>query len=165
MKRETEPQWTRRLFSFLRGIETRYANSFLGWLLRSGLHGLASRWLVLITYEGKKSSRQRTITVAYRERGDQLITVSPETETVWWKNFEEPRECTVWYRGKKRTATGKRIVAPETHQTLILSYFQKFGWLGWIFGFGGNPVVSDRALNRAKKSLVVVLFTLERRDR
>ncbi len=130
-------------------------------MLRSRLHGMASRWLALISYTGRRNGRERTLPVAYRRRSNQLIVASPKGGTDWWRNFEEPRTCTIWLHGRKTTAQGKRIVAPETHQTMLLSYFQKFGFLGWISGFGGNPVVSERALNRAKKSLVVVLFTLD----
>lgn len=50
----------------------RTVNPVLRGLLRSPAHGLASRRLALITHTGRKSGREHTIPVLYRDKGDEV---------------------------------------------------------------------------------------------
>lgn len=66
----------------------RTVNPVLGRLLRSPAHGLASRRLALITYMGRKSGREYTIPVLYRDKGDEVtIAVGWPDRKVWWRNL------------------------------------------------------------------------------
>lgn len=47
-------------------------NPALRILLRSPLHGLVSDRVMLVTYTGRRTGRQYTIPVLYREGGDRL---------------------------------------------------------------------------------------------
>lgn len=58
------------------------ANPFVRWLLRSPLHGMLSRTLLLLTYTGRKSGKQYTIPVAYSRVGDSINIFTRHT---WWK--------------------------------------------------------------------------------
>jgi hypothetical protein len=50
----------------------RTVNPALQLLLRSPIHRLASRRLALITYTGRRSGREYTIPVLYRDKGDEV---------------------------------------------------------------------------------------------
>ena len=50
----------------------RTVNPALGALLRSPIHRLASGRLALVTYTGRRSGREYTIPVLYRDTGDEV---------------------------------------------------------------------------------------------
>jgi F420H(2)-dependent quinone reductase len=66
----------------------RIVNPALGRLLRSPIHGLASRRVALITYTGRRSGREYTIPCFYRDKGDEVtIPVGWPERKVWWRNL------------------------------------------------------------------------------
>ena len=66
----------------------RTMNPTLGAVLRSPAHRLASGRLALITYTGRKSGREYTIPVLYRDKGDEVtIGVGWPDRKVWWRNL------------------------------------------------------------------------------
>jgi len=57
-------------------------------VLQSPLHPLASRRLALVTYTGRKSGRQFTIPVFYRDKGEYItVAVGWPDEKLWWRNL------------------------------------------------------------------------------
>ena len=57
--------------------------------MRSPAHRLASGRLALITYTGRKSGREYTIPVLYRDKGDEVtIGVGWPERKVWWRNLK-----------------------------------------------------------------------------
>jgi hypothetical protein len=72
-------------------ILNRAINPLVRWLIRSPLHGLASRRLALITYTGRRSGRRFTIPVGYQMAGLQVtITVGSPDRKVWWRSLTGP---------------------------------------------------------------------------
>ena len=66
----------------------RTVNPVLRLVLRSPLHGLASRRFALITYTGRKSGREYTIPTFYRDKDDEVtIAVGWPERKVWWRNL------------------------------------------------------------------------------
>src|SRR5919201_568640 len=66
----------------------RTVNPALKAILRSPAHRIASGRLALITYTGRKSGREYTIPVLYRDRGDEItIAVGWPDRKVWWRNL------------------------------------------------------------------------------
>src|SRR5436190_15806319 len=66
----------------------RTVNPVLRLVLRSPLHGPTSRRLALITYTGRRSGRDYTIPVLYRDKGDEVtIAVGWPDRKVWWRNL------------------------------------------------------------------------------
>ncbi|MFN8497570.1 MAG: nitroreductase/quinone reductase family protein [Anaerolineae bacterium] len=63
----------------------RFGNNMMTWVLRSPLHGLAGRSL-LITVTGRKSGAQYTLPVNYTRSGD-VITILSRRERTWWRNL------------------------------------------------------------------------------
>jgi hypothetical protein len=78
-------------------------NKLLVPLLRSPLHGLVSRGLLLITVTGRRTGRKFTIPVSYRERdGVVRIGVGAPAGKQWWRNLREPAPVTLRLRGRDR---------------------------------------------------------------
>ena len=83
----------------------RVINPLVRWLIRSPLHGLASRRIALITYSGRRSGHRYTIPVGYEVTGvDVTIAVGSPDRKVWWRSLTgkgAPVELLV--RGQRRT--------------------------------------------------------------
>jgi len=66
-------------------------NPVVGTLLRSPVHRLASRRLILLTVTGRRSGVDHTFPVGYRRTGDQLLVeVGWPERKVWWRNLDTP---------------------------------------------------------------------------
>jgi deazaflavin-dependent oxidoreductase (nitroreductase family) len=74
-------------------------NQWVIWLLRSPLHGVLSRGLLLITVTGRKSGRRYTTPVEYRLEADCVTIISRQGRT-WWKNITGGAPVTLHLRGR-----------------------------------------------------------------
>jgi deazaflavin-dependent oxidoreductase (nitroreductase family) len=74
-------------------------------ILRSPLHGLMSKTVMLITYRGQKSGREFTLPVSYLEDGKTVYVIPgmPEKK-VWWHNIHQNTPVELRLRGKIITA-------------------------------------------------------------
>ena len=61
-------------------------NSIMSAVLRSPLHGMLSKNMMLITVTGKKSGREYTTPVSFTRQGDDLWVIS-KRERTWWRNL------------------------------------------------------------------------------
>jgi len=64
----------------------RFYNPVLIQLLRSPLHGLLSKSVMLITYAGRKSGKEYTAPVSY-VRHDGALLIVASREHAWWRNL------------------------------------------------------------------------------
>jgi len=67
-------------------------------VLRSPIHGLVSKSVLLITFAGRKSGKTYTTPVSYSQSGDQVIIF---THHNWWKNLRGGAPVTVRIRGQE----------------------------------------------------------------
>jgi hypothetical protein len=82
---------------FLYGI----VNPVMGAILRSPLHGLLSPYLVLVTFRGRRTGREFSAPVGYRQDGDALQML---VHGAWWKNLRPEARVRVQLRGRERMA-------------------------------------------------------------
>jgi hypothetical protein len=85
----------------------RLLNHAVAALLRSPLHGLISRDLMLITFTGRKSGRSYTTPVTYSQQGEQIVFHSTQR---WWKNLEGSALVTLRLRGREQGLSGAQGV-------------------------------------------------------
>lgn len=140
-----------------RAVEQRIANPLLRRLLQSRLHGLASRWVLLVSYEGRRSGRRYTFPVVYDRQGETLVVVTPSAESTWWRNFTSPYPCTVWVRGEARAAVGE-VVTGDARGPLLATYFERYRVLGGVFGYDPD----DAAAPDSADDIAVGRFDLDR---
>jgi hypothetical protein len=82
-------------------------------LLRSPLHGVASRNLGLLCYEGRRSGRRFETPLSYVREGSTIRFLSSR-ETRWWTNFRAgptPVEVEI---GRKRLAGVARLIEHDS---------------------------------------------------
>jgi deazaflavin-dependent oxidoreductase (nitroreductase family) len=78
------------------------ANPFVRLILRSPLHGLMSKTLLLITYRGRKSGKAYTLPVEYTQSGNEIFIVpgTPDRKT-WWRNLRGGAPVDIVLRGQR----------------------------------------------------------------
>ena len=86
-------------------IMNRTINRLLKPLLRSPLHPLASSEIALLTYTGRKTGKEYTIPVFYRDKGDRItVAVGWPDRKAWWRNLTgEGARVTLLVRGERLT--------------------------------------------------------------
>jgi hypothetical protein len=76
----------------------RTVNFTLAAILRSPLHGLLSRKLLLITVIGRRSQRTYTVPVIYQQH-DRDVRILSERSDRWWRNLRGGAAITLHMRG------------------------------------------------------------------
>lgn len=74
-----------------------FVNSMMKTILRSPLHNLVSKSVLLISFAGKRSGNLFTTPVSYSQVGDQITIF---THATWWKNLDQETPVTLRLRGK-----------------------------------------------------------------
>ena len=94
----------------------RWFNGAISWILRSPLHALVSKDMMLITVSGRKTGKQYTIPVSYARDGD-LVICSADRSRGWWKNVRSGDTVTLQLCGRK--LAGRARVISEDKEALI----------------------------------------------
>lgn len=97
---------------------TRLQNPFMKWLLRTPLHGIVSRWFMLITVTGRRSGRLYTTPVQYRRVGATIYVITNMRYT-WWKNLRGAAPVTLQVRGRILTGMADVSSDPATVEAAI----------------------------------------------
>jgi hypothetical protein len=82
----------------------RSGNRVIATVLRSPAHPLLSRQLTLVTVTGRRTGREHTLPVAYKQDGERLRSpvMWPERK-LWWRNLRDGAEVRLRHRGEDRT--------------------------------------------------------------
>ena len=73
-------------------------------LLRSPLHWPASRRVVVLRYEGRRTGRRYETPLAYRRAGDGALETVTSVYGRWWRNLEPGAPVGVLHRGRSSPA-------------------------------------------------------------
>jgi len=89
-------------------------NPVVSAILRSRLHWLLSRGLMLITVTGRKTGRVYTIPVGYHEMDDAIVILAKEPQRkMWWRNYLEAGPIGLRLRGRELQGTAE-VVPPAS---------------------------------------------------
>lgn len=89
-------------------LRNQIGNPFVSFLLRSPLHGLLSKNMLLITVTGRKSGKPYTTPIGYIQSGGELLIVSSLDRT-WWKNLRGGATVKVHLQGRDLIGHGQAI--------------------------------------------------------
>jgi deazaflavin-dependent oxidoreductase (nitroreductase family) len=73
-------------------------NNAMKFVLRSPVHGMVSKTVLLISFTGRKSGKIYTTPVSYSQSGDQVYIF---THAAWWKNLRSDTPVTLRLRGRE----------------------------------------------------------------
>ena len=116
-------------------------NPMVAWVLRSPLHPLLGRVLLLLRVTGRRTGRGYWIPVGYQRDGDTItILVSKAPRKQWWRNYRDPGPVDVLLHG--RTLHGRaHVLSPEStvFREVIERTFRRLPGLGRQFGIRYDP--------------------------
>jgi deazaflavin-dependent oxidoreductase (nitroreductase family) len=128
-------------------------------LLRSPLHGLLSRDLLVLEYTGAKTRQRRVLPLSYVEHDGRLYLCT--RNSLWWRNLRTEPAVVVWLRGRRGSATAQ-VVEPTSAEArdALHAFLARNPRTGEILydvkSAGGRPSEEDVA-REAPRSVVVRL--------
>ncbi len=135
-----------------------FYNPLMSVLLRSPLHGLVSKNLLLLTVTGRKSGKAITTPVNYVRAGDSLLIISWKNRT-WWRNLRGGAPVSLHLQGRKVSAHGDVLEDDDAVAAGILRLLRAApnfaGYFKVTLDAAGNPV-DAAALRAAAKPRVIV---------
>jgi deazaflavin-dependent oxidoreductase (nitroreductase family) len=136
-------------------------NSIIKVLIRSPLHFLISKNILLITYKGRKSEKVYTIPVNYLREGDDLYITSWR-DRVWWRNLCGGKPVIVHVEGDDKPALAEVIEDEAEAVNFLLNYFKLAPKLARYYDIeidaGGNPEGAD--IRRLTQKIIAVRVQL-----
>lgn len=141
----------------------RAVNPFVVALLRSPLHGLLDKQVMLLTFTGRKSGRAYTIPVEYCAEGDVLTIWSGHR---WCANLRGGAPVEVLLQGRQRTAWAEVTDEPGALLAEVDRYVARYGAKGAGLRIGVvldlQPPLSRDELAEALRGRVVIRLTFDR---
>jgi hypothetical protein len=124
-------------------VVNRPLNPVVRWLLRSPLHGLVSRGLILVTLSDRASGRRYALPVQYARRGDAVYVLSQPARR-WWRNLIGGARVELRLRGERLEADGEVLSGSEAEEARAV--------------FEGTPLA--RVVRRSPETVVIRLGDL-----
>ena len=97
-------------------------NPIMRTLLRSPLHSLVSKDMMLMTYTGRKSGKSYTTPMNYLTINGAFYTISTR-ERVWWRNLRGGAEVSLRLQGREVPALAESIEVPDEVAQLLEQIF------------------------------------------
>lgn len=137
----------------------RRLNPVIAAVLRSPVHGLLSRNLLVLTYVGKRSGRRRTLPLSYVTVRDRPYLCTRSSQ--WWRSWRTGTAVELRLRGRHVAAIPHvvDVATPEALDALraFLGANPKTGVM--LYGVrteGGRPVEAD-LVREVRRSVVIRL--------
>lgn len=132
-------------------------NPVMTWLLKSPLHGMISKGVMLVSITGRKSGRIISTPTNYLRDGNTLWVISWR-ERMWWRNLRGGAQVRVLLAGKSVEGCGQVIEEERAVAQSLFDYYQKIPQVAKYVQIGldaaGLPVSAD--CERAAKMMVIV---------
>ena len=141
-------------------------NSIMEWLLKSPMHGVVSKNMMLISYTGQKSGQEYTTPVNYWQVSDKdegLLLTTSKPDRVWWRNLKGDQPVVLQLRGKSINALATVVEDVEEKGKLFRKLFTQYPGIGRYFqvALDGNnqPAAEDIERTAAQTVLVSCVLT------
>jgi hypothetical protein len=106
--------WERRYYRVL--------NALMRVLLRSPLHGLRSRRVLLLEFQGRRSGRRYRMPVSFWARSEhEVVCLTSATWSQWWRNLDDAA-VVLWLRGHPRQGHAVLIGDPALKHELVAGF-------------------------------------------
>jgi hypothetical protein len=136
-------------------------NPMMTLLLKSPLHGVISRGVMLVTVTGRESGKSISTPTNYLRAGDTLWVISWRTRR-WWKNLRGGANVRVLLAGRSVEGRGQVIEEQKVVAQSLFEYYRKVPQLAKYVQIGldaaGAPVWPD--CEHAAQKMVVVTINL-----
>jgi hypothetical protein len=131
-------------------------------LLKSPLHSLMSRDVMLITFTGRRSGRIYTTPVSYVREG-QTVRCFTRSLNSWWRNLRDGAEVSLRIRGEEQGGRAQAISEEpkriaETLEAFLARLPRDAAYYDIALDLNGKPDPED--LERAAREMVLVEIAL-----
>jgi hypothetical protein len=134
-------------------------------LLRSPLHPLFSRSLVILSYQGRKTGRWRSLPCLYARDGQDLYVVPGQPERkVWWRNLRQPIRVRLRLQGRDREGIVTASSNPEAVAAGLRHYLARYPKAARSLGVRLDANGTPHGTTTADHRLLVVRVHLDRRQ-
>jgi hypothetical protein len=131
-------------------------------LLRSPLHFLWSRNLMLITFTGRKNGRTFTTPVRYLKT-DNEIRCFTSAENKWWRNLRGGANINLLVRGQCICCYARPVADEPTVRSALSDFLSRFPQDSPYYGIRldrqKKPLAID--LDRASRETIMVVATMQ----
>ena len=136
-------------------------NPMMVWLLKSPLHGMVSKNVLLVTVTGRKSGKSISTPTNYLRDGNTLWVISWRERT-WWKNLRGGAQVRGLLAGKSVEGRGLVIEEEKAVAQSLGDYYRKVPKLAKYVQIGldaaGQPIRAD--CERAAQKMVLIRLDL-----
>ena len=89
----------------------------MAWLLRSPLHGIVSKSILLLTVTGRKSGKKYGLPVSYVRDGDTILCSTERDKRSWWKNLRGGADVTMLIQ--RQVVTGRAAAIVDDQEAIV----------------------------------------------
>jgi F420H(2)-dependent quinone reductase len=108
-------------------FRNRLVNPLVRWLLRSRLHPLLSRSLVILSYQGRRTGHWRSLPCMYARDGQDLYVIPGQPDRkVWWRNLRQPTPVRLRLQGRDLEGTATASSDPEAVAAGLRRYLARY---------------------------------------
>jgi deazaflavin-dependent oxidoreductase (nitroreductase family) len=146
-------------------VRNRLVNPVVRLLLRSPLHPVLSRSLVILSYQGRKTGRWRSLPCLYARDGQDLYVVPGQAgRKVWWRNLRQPTRVRLRLQGRDREGIAAASSDPEAVAAGLRHYLARYPKAARPLGVRLDADGIPHGTTTAAHPLVVVRVHLDRRE-
>ncbi len=144
-------------FNFMNTV----ANPFVKLILRSPLHTLMDKSVVLITYTGRQTGETHSVPVNYVRDGKELKIISRRNRN-WWRNMRGGAAVRVTLEGKERGGWAELFEQSREVTEVICKIYKKHPQITYLIGVSvdENKIPYEKELLQAAKNHVAVVIKL-----
>jgi deazaflavin-dependent oxidoreductase (nitroreductase family) len=133
-----------------------FLNRAMSFVLRSPVHGVVSKAIMLITFTGRKSGKTYTTPVSYSERNGEVVVF---THANWWQNLRGGAPVTMRIRGEEFQGLAEPVADDKESVAAGLSAHLRqvpsdAKYYDVTFAADGNPRADEVA--RAVQTVVMI---------
>jgi hypothetical protein len=122
-------------------------NDFMSWILRSPLHGMLSKGMMLITVTGRRTGKKYTLPVGYYPENGNLWIITSRDRT-WWKNLRGGADVSLLLKRKIVCAFAEPELELDAVEARMHDYLKNVPQAAKPMGIrmeGGSPNDDDIA--------------------
>ena len=143
-------------------FRNRLVNPVVRLLLRSPLHPVLSRSLVILSYQGRKTGRWRGLPCMYARDGQDLYVIPAQPgRKVWWRNLRQPTPVRLRLQGHDLEGTATASSDPEAVAAGLRRYLARYPKTAKPLGVRLDATGIPHSTTTAAHPLVVVSIHLD----
>ncbi len=137
-----------------------FVNRTMKLVLRSPVHGIVSKTVLLITFTGRKSGKTYTTPVSYSQNGDQVYIF---THADWWKNLLSGASVSLRIQGRELQGLAEAVAEDKGAVAAgLAAHLRKVPsdarYYGVTFDDHRNPRAEE--IEKAAQSVVMIRIRL-----